>query len=1061
MDVLSRLQAALGGSYVLGPELGGGGMSRVFLAEDTTLRRKVVVKMLPPDLVAGVNVERFKREILVAAQLQHPHIVPILAAGEMDGVPYFTMPFVEGESLRTQLAHGPLRMPEVLTILRDVARALAFAHDRGVVHRDIKPDNVLLSAGSAAVTDFGIAKAITDARTPVAGGALTQGGISVGTPAYMAPEQAAGDPATDHRADIYAFGCLAYELLAGHPPFVEKSPHQLVAAHMTDAPRPVREIRPDTPVALAELVMHCLAKDPDARPQQASDLVIALDDVTSGGSRDAVPTLLVGGRAMLRKALAIYGASFVAVAIIARAAIVAIGLPDWVFPGTLVVMALGLPIILLTGYAHRMAWRTVSTTPVFTRGGTWISTPSRMEALALKASPMLSWRRAAFGGLYALGGFILFVIGFMTLRALGVGPAGSLLATGRLAQRELLLLTDFRVSNADSALGSVVSDAVRAGLAQSRVISLVPPPALVAALRRMHRPPTARLTLPVAREIAQREGIKAVVDGEVTGVAGGYVVAVRLLSADSAIELASFRETGEGPRGLIDAADKAARALRGKIGESLRSVQASPPLSRVTTTSLDALRKYSEGWRANVLEADAVKAVSLLREAVALDTAFASAWRAMAAAMGNAAMPRAARDSAVERAYTLRERLPEAERLGVEAFYYFDGPQRDRQKAIALFERALARGDSTAPATNLGEALRSRRNFARAESLNLIGTRYHGGATLSFMNTIELQMAQGRFNDAERMLDSARTLFGQTLGARVHGFMLHYNRAQFDSAKLVVDSLRATGQQSMVAAATELEAALSIVQGRLSAGRQLAHELWSSGGRGGAGPSALRDSLELLFVDAWYSGPSREIVTRLDRLLDLSPLRTLPPADRPYFDVASIYAFAGRPDKGRQILAQYRAEVTDTVLRRLQSAQSHLPMAEIALVEGRPVTALEEFRAADTEYDGYPADECGACVAFRLGRAFDAMSQRDSAITMYELFLALPYYLRHAPRIDGIARARTHKRLGELYESRGDLQRALSHYAAFLALWRNADPELQPQVADVRRRVQGMGRLER
>jgi serine/threonine protein kinase len=185
MDLRGQLQEALGTSYVLERELGGGGMSRVFVAEDTALGRRVVVKVLPPELVGGVNVERFKREILVAAKLQHPHIVPIHSAGEMSGVPYFTMPFVEGESLRMKLARGPLRVSETLTILRDVSRALAYAHEQGIVHRDIKPDNVLLSAGSATVTDFGIAKAISAARTPVAGVTLTQAGASIGTPAYL------------------------------------------------------------------------------------------------------------------------------------------------------------------------------------------------------------------------------------------------------------------------------------------------------------------------------------------------------------------------------------------------------------------------------------------------------------------------------------------------------------------------------------------------------------------------------------------------------------------------------------------------------------------------------------------------------------------------------------------------------------------------------------------------------------------------------------------------------------------------------------------------------------
>src|SRR4051812_37041881 len=193
MDLRQQLQSTLGTTYTLERELGGGGMSRVFVATETALGRKVVVKVLPPELAQGVSVERFKREIQLAAQLQHPHIVPVHTSGETDGLPYYTMPFVEGQSLRARLAAGPMPIAEVLGVLREVARALAYAHDRGVVHRDIKPDNILLTGGSAVVTDFGIARAIAASRTDSfapgnsGGGALTALGTAIGTPMYMAP----------------------------------------------------------------------------------------------------------------------------------------------------------------------------------------------------------------------------------------------------------------------------------------------------------------------------------------------------------------------------------------------------------------------------------------------------------------------------------------------------------------------------------------------------------------------------------------------------------------------------------------------------------------------------------------------------------------------------------------------------------------------------------------------------------------------------------------------------------------------------------------------------------
>jgi serine/threonine-protein kinase len=282
LSLAEQIRDTLGSSFTVERELGGGGMSRVFVAYDNALERRVVVKVLAPELTAEVNAERFRREILVIAGLQHPHIVPVLSAGEMAGRPYLVMPYVDGESLRTRIARGgPLRIVDAVGVLRDVARALAYAHERGIVHRDIKPDNILIHAGSAVVADFGVAKALDVARrTPgvASQGTLTAAGASLGTPGYMAPEQIAADPNADYRVDIYAFGVTAYEALAGKGPFHGRPPHALLAAHLSEQPPPLAERRPDVPAALASLVMRCLEKDPDRRPQNAQEILTALED---------------------------------------------------------------------------------------------------------------------------------------------------------------------------------------------------------------------------------------------------------------------------------------------------------------------------------------------------------------------------------------------------------------------------------------------------------------------------------------------------------------------------------------------------------------------------------------------------------------------------------------------------------------------------------------------------------------------------------------------------------------------------------------------------------------
>ncbi len=317
-DLRSQLQSTLGDGYTLERELGGGGMSRVFVAQEHALGRDVVVKVLSPERAAALSAERFAREIKLAAALQDPHIVPVLAAGiTSEGLPYYTMPFVRGDSLRARLVTGGVPVPEALGILRNIAQALAYAHERGIVHRDIKPENVLLSRGTAVVTDFGIAKALSASSTKAEGNTLTSLGTSIGTPAYMAPEQALGDVNTDARADLYAWGVVAYELLAGAHPFSARStPQAMVAAHISEAAPPLDAARLRVPRDVAALVMQCLEKDPAQRPPSADALLARLASVTSGSVEQAaapsrrrtpmvaagvvVAVLAIGGWALLR-----------------------------------------------------------------------------------------------------------------------------------------------------------------------------------------------------------------------------------------------------------------------------------------------------------------------------------------------------------------------------------------------------------------------------------------------------------------------------------------------------------------------------------------------------------------------------------------------------------------------------------------------------------------------------------------------------------------------------------------------------------------------------------------
>ena len=279
----SRLVAALADRYSFERELGQGGMATVYLAADLRHERKVAIKVLRPELAATIGPDRFLREIRIAAQLQHPHILPMLESGNADGFLFYAMPYVEGQSLRERLARqGELPVHDAVRLLTQVTDALSYAHTRGVVHRDIKPDNVMLSGRHALVMDFGVAKAVSEASGR---NELTTAGVALGTPAYMAPEQAAADPHLDQRVDIYAVGAMAYELLAGRPPFTGGTPQQVLAAHVTQPAEPLSRYRPGISGALEATVMRCLAKRPADRFQTADELLTQLEPLAtpSGG----------------------------------------------------------------------------------------------------------------------------------------------------------------------------------------------------------------------------------------------------------------------------------------------------------------------------------------------------------------------------------------------------------------------------------------------------------------------------------------------------------------------------------------------------------------------------------------------------------------------------------------------------------------------------------------------------------------------------------------------------------------------------------------------------------
>jgi tetratricopeptide (TPR) repeat protein/tRNA A-37 threonylcarbamoyl transferase component Bud32 len=1028
MELLDRLRLALGDTYTIERELGGGGMSRVFVAEEKALGRRVVLKVLPQELSGAVNVERFKREIQLAAGLQHACVVPVLSAGVADELPYYTMPFVAGESLRSRITQeGQLSLTECVRVLRDVTAAIAHAHAAGIVHRDIKPDNVLLSGGYAVVTDFGVAKAITSAAAGDSNVGLTAVGVAMGTPAYMAPEQAAAEE-VDHRADIYALGAMAYELVAGRPPFNHRTASAMLAAHLTEAPEPLETHRPDVTPELADLVMRCLAKDPADRPQTAREVLATLDALATPGTGTVtgLHRHVTPGRA-----LGLWAAVSAAEVVLARLAVNYLGLPDWVFSGALLLALLALPLVGATALAHSRA----PTNPI---SGAPTGTFRRRK---------LTWRRTVTASGIAFGAFVALVAVYMSLRAFGIGPAGSLLAKGVLADRDRILVADFQTTGADTSLGTIVTEAFRTDLGQSKAVSVVPPSAVRQTLALMRRPLDTRLDVGLAREIAARDGIKAIVAGDVTPVGGGFVLTARLVASSTGDAIASFRETATNPAELIPAIEKLSKKLRTRIGESIRGIRAEPALAEVTTHSLEALKKYAQGSR-TADEGDPQRGIALLEEAVKLDTGFAMAYRKLAVVMNNNGIKLQRADSMAQRAYLLRERLPEREKYMAEAYYHSSTTiGYDPEKAIAAY-RSLLDVDSvnSVGLNNLALLLLQRRQYAGAESLLVRAGNLPQATPPSLYNVVNAQFNQGKIDQARASLARARQKAPRWSSADQLEATFLASSFQYDSAHRFIDSLRKVKTDPTSRIFVEgLSSTLAQLEGRIGdAERHDANQIGAERERTGVDAS-LVVALSSAYYDAWYRENRTRALARAEEALRKYPMTALPPLQRPYALLSILYAFAGRPDKARVVLNEMDAAFTDPTQRRFLESTRVSMLYAIQLAEGHGPEAATTLRSGPRD------QQCEICEYAYAGYAYDRAGMQDSTLMYYQKYLDTPWIGRQFQ--DAQFLAGVHKRLGELYEARGDRERAVSHYQEFVQLWKNADAELQPKVKAARERI--------
>ena len=1046
---LERLQQELLATYRVERELGGGGMSRVFAAEELALGRRVALKVLPPELAGELSMERFRRELLTAARLQQANIVPVLSAGDFDGVPWYTMPFVEGRSLRDRLQEmgGPLPMTEVVSIARDVARALSYAHARGIVHRDIKPDNILLSAGTAVVTDFGIAKALDAARTRggPAGVTLTSAGLAIGTPAYMAPEQALGDESVDGRADLYALGCLLYEACTGRLIFPGATPQQQLAAHVSQVPTDVASVRPDTPPHIAALIMSLVAKQASARPQTADAVLAALDasPITSGATAapQATRELRTAG------ALVLWAAAAAALVGVAFAADRTVGLPEWGLPGAIAIALAGLPVVLGTGFVHRSARRAVKSPHAAT--GT-------LTGLAIQAAPHVSWHRAGRAGALAAGALALGIIAFLGLRAAGIGPEGSLLASGKLQQSSRLVVADFAASVADSSLARVAGEAVRTSLSEASTVQLMTPSDAAAALTRMQRDPTSPMPLAVAREVAEREGVAAVVAGDLTRAGSGWIVGLRLVTA-AGVELAAYRATADGTGELLEAIERVSRKLRGRMGESLARVNQTPDLEAVTTGSLEAFRLFAEGAHAVDVQHDFDRAVKQLKAAVALDPEFAMAWRKLGVAYGNGQFGGSFSDSAYAKAFQFRERLPELERLRAEGSFYYSVVE-DRKRAEQVYREMQQRFPSAFVrygTTNYGNVLAGQRRFAEAESISRMIPEH---LVQRYENLHGILLAQRKYVQADSVVEEMARRFPDNPAVYRMRADRAWQAGDWDASTRYIDQVAATAKRpSERAFGYVLLAGERWMRGRFREsmearrlGRAMNRE------RGAADETAVSDSVMASVADVIFRGRAADGLARLERIGGVAALDTIPLERREYTPLFYAYARAGKADEAAAVLQRMERTAADTGLRRQRKVDFAMARAEIAAARGDLPAALRWADSSRVRGDGTTA-LCLPCTEIIRARVYDAQDRADSALVILDRYLDLDEPTRvEESETDFLNLPWALKRSGELHAGAGHVRKAIDRYESLISLWNKADDEMQPTVRDLRARVAGL-----